>query len=115
MKGQSYLLLFEAEVSKGGTMGGKASGERSTALSMTGRGLLGHRHSGKVMPGTEEEAQSNPHPRKRGPRQTGKEVGEDAGDSRMAGLGLRETLAVLGGPETPHLGRQSALLHTGQD
>lgn len=98
MKGQSYLLLFEAEVSQGGTIGGKGSGEQSTALSVTGRSLLGHRHSGKVMPGTEEEAQSNPHPRKRGTRQTGKEGGEDAGDSRTAGLGLRVTLAMLGGP-----------------
>lgn len=98
MKGQSYLLLFEVEVSQGGTIGGKGSGEQSTALSVTGRSLLGHRHSGKVMPGTEEEAQSNPHPRKRGPRQTGKEGGEDAGDSRTAGLGLRVTLAMLGGP-----------------
>lgn len=79
-------------------MGGKASGERSTALSVTGCSLLRHGHSGKVMPGTEEEAQSNPHPRKRGPRQTGKEVGEDAGGSGTAGLGLRVTLAMPGGP-----------------
>lgn len=106
----------------GGTMGGKVPGEGSTALSMTGCSLLGHRHSGKVMsaaqePETEEEAQSGPPAtRKRGPCQTGKkETGEDAGEPGMAGLGLRATLAVLGGPWTPHLGRQSALLHAGQD
>ncbi|MXQ95312.1 hypothetical protein E5288_WYG005159 [Bos mutus] len=80
------------------------------------------RHSGKVMsaaqePETEEEAQSGPPAtRKRGPCQTGKkETGEDSGEPGTAGLGLRVTLAVLGGPWTPHLGRQSALLHAGQD
>ena len=60
-------------------MGSKAPGEGSTALSMTGCRLLGHRHSGKVMsaaqePETEEEAQSgSPRHQKEGPMSDGQE------------------------------------------